>query len=141
MGQTLCAGEEEESRQVRRSTPVEKTMPLLTGDAYTPPPLSRPCRHSFLLSLCSYPYSLRGGVPTVISHGLWLNAPDYDAPTQLLKPRERNTRHIDAVITVPAGVLMPMCGMNVAFDRVRIGPAFLLGLMGDGQPWGRYDGA
>ena len=30
-----------------------------------------------------YPFSLREGVPTVISHGLWLNIPDYDAPTQV----------------------------------------------------------
>jgi reversibly glycosylated polypeptide/UDP-arabinopyranose mutase len=29
---------------------------------------------------------------TAISHGLWLNIPDYDAPTQLVKPAERNTR-------------------------------------------------
>ena len=29
--------------------------------------------------------------------------------------------------------------MNIAFDRKKIGPAFMLGLMGDGQPWGRYD--
>ena len=36
-----------------------------------------------------YPYSMRNGVPTVISHGLWLHAPDYDAPTQLLKLDER----------------------------------------------------
>ena len=39
-----------------------------------------------------YPFSLREGVPTAISHGLWLNIPDYDAPTQLVKPLERNTR-------------------------------------------------
>lgn len=39
-----------------------------------------------------YPFSLREGATTVISHGLWLNIPDYDAPTQLVKPRERNTR-------------------------------------------------
>ena len=39
-----------------------------------------------------YPFSLREGVSTAISHGLWLNIPDYDAPTQLVKPRERNTR-------------------------------------------------
>ncbi|PQP91668.1 hypothetical protein Pyn_09741 [Prunus yedoensis var. nudiflora] len=26
-----------------------------------------------------YPFSLRGGVPTAVSHGLWLNIPDYDA--------------------------------------------------------------
>ncbi|KAI3773848.1 hypothetical protein L1987_48385 [Smallanthus sonchifolius] len=40
-----------------------------------------------------YPFSLREGVPTAVSHGLWLNIPDYDAPTQLVKPLERNTRY------------------------------------------------
>jgi len=40
-----------------------------------------------------YPFSLREGVPTAASHGLWLNVPDYDAPTQLVKPLERNTRY------------------------------------------------
>ena len=34
---------------------------------------------------------------------------------------------------------MPMCGMNLAFDRDLIGPAMYFGLMGEGQPWGRYD--
>ena len=29
--------------------------------------------------------------------------------------------------------------MNVAFNRKLIGPAFMQGLMGDGQPWARYD--
>ncbi|KAF7827954.1 alpha-1,4-glucan-protein synthase [UDP-forming] 2 [Senna tora] len=86
-----------------------------------------------------YPFSLREGVPTAISHGLWLNIPDYDAPTQLVKPRERNTRYVDAVMTVPKGALFPMCGMNLAFDRELIGPAMYFGLMGDGQPIGRYD--
>ena len=32
-----------------------------------------------------------------------------------------------------------MCGMNLAFDRDLIGPAMYFGLMGDGQPLGRYD--
>lgn len=86
-----------------------------------------------------YPYSLRGGVPSVISHGLWLNVPDYDAPTQLLKPYERNTNPADVTQTVPFGVFYPMCSMNVAFDRELIGPAFMQGLMGVGQPWARYD--
>eukprot|EP00413_Alexandrium_margalefii_P026276 CAMPEP_0204575182 /NCGR_PEP_ID=MMETSP0661-20131031/41026_1 /ASSEMBLY_ACC=CAM_ASM_000606 /TAXON_ID=109239 /ORGANISM="Alexandrium margalefi, Strain AMGDE01CS-322" /LENGTH=736 /DNA_ID=CAMNT_0051583775 /DNA_START=116 /DNA_END=2326 /DNA_ORIENTATION=- len=86
-----------------------------------------------------YPYSLRGGVATAVSHGIWLNVPDYDAPTQLLKPLERNRRYVDATITVPTGALYPMCSMNLAFDRERIGPAIMQGLMGDGQPWGRYD--
>lgn len=86
-----------------------------------------------------YPFSLREGVPTALSHGLWLNAPDYDAPTQLLKLEERNKVHADITMTVPAGILYPMCSMNVAFNRELIGPAFMQGLMGDGQPWARYD--
>ncbi|KAK4393210.1 putative UDP-arabinopyranose mutase 1 [Sesamum angolense] len=86
-----------------------------------------------------YPFSLREGVPTAVSHGLWLNIPDYDAPTQLVKPLERNTKYVDAVLTIPKGTLFPMCGMNLAFDRDLIGPAMYFGLMGDGQPIGRYD--
>ncbi|XP_049390087.1 LOW QUALITY PROTEIN: probable UDP-arabinopyranose mutase 2 [Solanum stenotomum] len=86
-----------------------------------------------------YPFSMREGAATAVSHGLWLNIPDYDAPTQLVKPRERNTRYVDAVMTIPKGTLFPMCGMNLAFDRELIGPAMYFGLMGDGQPIGRYD--
>ncbi|AQK65024.1 putative UDP-arabinopyranose mutase 5 [Zea mays] len=65
-----------------------------------------------------YPYSLREGVPTVVSHELWLNIPDCDAPTQLVKPLERNTRYVDAILTIPKGTLFPMCGMNLAFDPI-----------------------
>ena len=32
-----------------------------------------------------------------------------------------------------------MCGMNLAFDRTLIGAAMYFGLMGHGQPIGRYD--
>lgn len=39
-----------------------------------------------------YPFSMREGKHTAVSHGLWLNIPDYDAPTQLVKPAERNER-------------------------------------------------
>jgi reversibly glycosylated polypeptide/UDP-arabinopyranose mutase len=42
-----------------------------------------------------YPFSLREGATTAVSHGLWLNIPDYDAPTQLVKPLERNKRYLD----------------------------------------------
>ena len=86
-----------------------------------------------------YPYSLRDGVTTAVSHGLWMNAYDYDAPTQLLKVAERNTRYHDMTQTIPNKVFYPMCSMNVAFNRKLIGPAFMQGLMGDGQPWARYD--
>ncbi|KAL3748646.1 hypothetical protein ACJRO7_009821 [Eucalyptus globulus] len=85
-----------------------------------------------------YPFSLRAGVLTAVSHGLWLNIPDYDAPTQLVKPLERNSRYVDAVMTIPKGILFPTCGMNLAFNRELIGPAMYFGLMGDGQPIGRY---
>lgn len=50
-----------------------------------------------------------------------------------------NCRYVDAVMTIPKGTLFPMCGMNLAFDRELIGPAMYFGLMGDGQPIGRYD--
>jgi hypothetical protein len=39
----------------------------------------------------------------------------------MVKPKERNTKFVDAVMTVPKGTLYPMCGMNLAFDRC--GPA------------------
>jgi hypothetical protein len=48
-------------------------------------------------------------------------------------------RYVDAVLTIPKGTLFPMCGMNLAFNRELIGPALYFGLMGDGQPIGRYD--
>ena len=48
-------------------------------------------------------------------------------------------RYVDAVLTIPKGTLFPMCGMNLAFDRELIGAAMYFGLMGDGQPIGRYD--
>ena len=48
-------------------------------------------------------------------------------------------RFVDAVLTIPKGTLFPMCGMNLAFDRDLIGAAMYFGLMGDGQPIGRYD--
>ena len=42
-------------------------------------------------------------------------------------------------MTIPKGTLFPMCGMNLTFNRELIGPAMYFGLMGDGQPIGRYD--
>lgn len=105
----------------------------------------------------------------------------------MVKPHERNTCYVDAVLTIPKvcikllcllmlnanvlerrcrrlitisplepscccnssvhscirgalqGSLFPMCGMNLAFNRDLIGPSMYFGLMGDGQPLGRYD--
>lgn len=75
-----------------------------------------------------YPFSLRSGVNCALSCGLWLNLADYDAPTQALKSELRNSRYVDAVMTVPAKTMMPISGINIAFDREIIGPALLPGL-------------
>lgn len=86
-----------------------------------------------------YPFSRREGVPTAISHGLWLNIPDFDAPTQMVRPNWRNNKYVDIVQTIPYRTQFPMCGMNLAFDSEIIGPAMYFGLMGSEYPWGRYD--
>lgn len=75
-----------------------------------------------------YPFSLRNGVDCALSCGLWLNLPDYDAPTQVVKRNERNMRYVDAVLTVPLQTMMPVSGINIAFDRELVGPAMISGL-------------
>jgi reversibly glycosylated polypeptide/UDP-arabinopyranose mutase len=82
-----------------------------------------------------YPFSMRSGVECGLSCGLWLNLADYDAPTQALKPEQKNSRYVDAVMTVPAGALMPVSGINMAFNRELVGPALLpaLRLAGEGK--------
>ncbi|KAK1270718.1 putative UDP-arabinopyranose mutase 5 [Acorus gramineus] len=80
-----------------------------------------------------YPFSLRSGVNCVLSCGLWLNLADYDAPTQAVKPDERNHRYIDAVLTVPARAMMPVSGINIGFNREVMGPALFPGLRFSGE--------
>lgn len=75
-----------------------------------------------------YPFSLRSGVQCALSCGLWLNLADYDAPTQALKAEERNSLYVDAVLTVPAKVMMPISGINVGFNRELLGPVLFPGL-------------
>lgn len=82
-----------------------------------------------------YPFSLREGVTCALSCGLWLNLADYDAPTQALKPELRNSRYVDAVLTVPVRAMLPLSGINIAFDRELVGPALIpaLKLAGEGK--------
>ncbi|GLT60473.1 hypothetical protein SLA2020_332370 [Shorea laevis] len=82
-----------------------------------------------------YPFSLRSGVQCALSCGLWLNLADYDAPTQALKPEQRNSLYVDAVMTVPATAMLPISGINVAFNREVLGPALIpaLRLAGEGK--------
>lgn len=86
-----------------------------------------------------YPFSMRCGVPCVLSCGLWLNVADYDALTQSVKPNERNTRYVDAVMTVPVGAMMPASGINIAFDRLALGPALLPGVHFTGEGKRRWE--
>jgi reversibly glycosylated polypeptide/UDP-arabinopyranose mutase len=57
----------------------------------------------------------------------------------MARPELRIVETLPIVQTVPRGVQYSMCGMNLAFQRELIGPAMYFGLMGEGQPWGRYD--
>lgn len=75
-----------------------------------------------------YPFSLREGVASVVSHGLWLNVPDLDASTRIVKPHLLNCKYVDAVLTMPQGCLFPMSTLNLAFDRKRVGAAMFLAL-------------
>lgn len=70
-----------------------------------------------------YPFSLRTGVECGLSCGLWLNLADFDAPTQALKPSLRNTTYVDAVLTVPTRAMLPVSGINIAFNTELVGPA------------------
>lgn len=83
-----------------------------TSCAPSRPVFIDPHPQTFLLA--PYPPPLH----TITSLGLLLLT--YALPPslmQMVKPRERNTRYVDAVMTVPKGTLYPMCGMNLAFDR------------------------
>ncbi|MCO5597073.1 hypothetical protein L7F22_051147 [Adiantum nelumboides] len=75
-----------------------------------------------------YPFSLREGVASAVSHGLWLNTPDLDAPTRIVKPHMLNSTYVDAVLTVPKGSLFPMSSINLAFDRKCVGVVMFFGL-------------
>lgn len=86
-----------------------------------------------------YPFSMREGVTCALSCGLWLNLADLDAPTQALKPESRNTRYVDAVLTVPAKTMMPLSGVNIGFNRELLGPALFPGLKLAGEGKFRWE--
>ncbi|XP_072964445.1 probable inactive UDP-arabinopyranose mutase 2 [Typha angustifolia] len=86
-----------------------------------------------------YPFSMRSGVECMLSCGLWLNYSDYDAPTQIVKQNERNARYVDAVMTIPMRVMMPVSGINIGFNREVLGPALLPGLRLPGEGKRRWE--
>lgn len=62
-----------------------------------------------------FPYGLRDEAEVVLSHGVWDNVADWDAPTQLVLGSKRPVTF--PKMPVPKGILYPMCGMNIAFKR------------------------
>lgn len=62
-----------------------------------------------------FPYKIRDEAEVVLSHGVWENVADWDAPTQLVLGSHRKVDFYKGII--PKGIYFPMCIMNVAFKR------------------------
>ena len=85
------------------------------------------------------PYQNRGGCANVaLSMGLWEGIPDFDSvytlganpPSEIQLPKHN--------FLVAQGQYCPLCGMNLCFKR-EIAPLMYFPLMGDGQPFRRFD--
>ncbi len=73
-----------------------------------------------------FPYGLREEAECWVSHGGWVGNRDYDAPTRLINGERQATC---TRMPVPKGVLIPVCGMNLAF-RVEALPYVYFAPMG-----------
>lgn len=82
--------------------------------------------------LRGFPYGVREEAPVMLSHGVWDTVPDYDAPTQLLTPKDFKPTYYKGVI--PKGIFAPICGMNIAFRREALPYIYF-------APVGQYKGA
>jgi reversibly glycosylated polypeptide / UDP-arabinopyranose mutase len=60
------------------------------------------------------PYEVRNESEVLVSHGVWENVPDLDAPTQLVKGIKPEGYEFARTV-VPKGIYFPFCIMNVAF--------------------------
>jgi len=65
-----------------------------------------------------FPYGIRGEAPVWVSHGVWKNIPDLDAPSQLVLGESPPVEFYRG--PVPKGVEFPLCGMNLAFRRAAL---------------------
>lgn len=79
-----------------------------------------------------FPYQVREEAPVMLSHGVWEIVPDYDAPTQLLTPKDFKPTYYKGII--PKGIFTPICGMNLAFRREALPYIYF-------APVGKYKGA
>jgi reversibly glycosylated polypeptide/UDP-arabinopyranose mutase len=84
-----------------------------------------------------FPYRIRDASEVVLSHGLWSNVPDLDAPTALQHPDLRLEPAYGTTV-VPRWSFFPMCGMNLGW-RAELTPALYFGLFGPDYKFDQYD--
>ena len=76
------------------------------------------------------PYQQLGSLRVRLNHGLWLENPDLDGPTALVRLREPRGVELRAGHgVVPPGMAFPLCAMNVCYHRDIVPAAYNL-LMG-----------
>jgi reversibly glycosylated polypeptide/UDP-arabinopyranose mutase len=96
----------------------------------------RTCQPTAGMRTRGLPYRQLGELATCLNMGLWCNVPDLDGPQGLTQ---------QPYFTPPAGSTLanprqryPLCGMNLFF-HVDMVPALYFPLMGEGQPYRRFD--
>ncbi|MEO8582130.1 MAG: hypothetical protein ABI425_06200 [Patescibacteria group bacterium] len=73
-----------------------------------------------------------------VSHGLWVNVPDFDSITSLsLSKKDQYFDHIRNQL-IPKGTFFPMCSMNLAWRR-SVTPLMYFLLMGKDEQEKKYD--
>lgn len=95
----------------------------------------------------SYPGRRTRGLPyfnkglltnVVLNMGFWKKHPDLDA-IQTLSGQYNDWEHVDYPSRImPNGQYFPLCGMNMCFTH-RAAPLMYFPLMGEGQPYRRFD--
>lgn len=87
-------------------------------------PLSWMSTTDHKLYMRGFPYGVRAEAEAIVSHGLWSNNPDFDAPSELTygDVLRRNNLRLEVGNhwfkgPIPRGVFAPICGMHVAFKR------------------------
>ena len=96
--------------------------------------------HTDYLYTRGFPYGARNKSEVVVSHGLWSEVLDFDAPTQLQHLGLKLPYAFDFCEFIPRDYFFPMSSMNLAF-KTKITPLMYFPLMGEdqyGKSWG-YD--
>jgi hypothetical protein len=81
-----------------------------------------------------FPYGIRKEAQVMVSHGVWRGVPDLDAITQLTQPDIQPEFYRGPV---PKGVLMPVCGMNLAWKK-EVAQWVYFAPMGPKTPFNRF---